>query len=59
MKKNKNGLSLEIKYCKNCNLSIQWSTSTNEYFHTSKTAQQNIKFDKDGLKIYKNFLKLN
>ena len=30
-KKNKNGLPLEIKYCKNCNLINQRPTSINEY----------------------------
>ena len=45
IKKNKNGLPLEVKYCKNCNLSNQQPTSTNEYFHTQDTIQQTIEFD--------------
>ena len=40
IKKNKNGLPLEVKYCKNCNLSNQQPTSTNEYFHTQDAIQQ-------------------
>ena len=48
MKKNKNGLPIEVKYCKKCNLSNQQPTSINEYFHTSETVQSTVKFDENG-----------
>ncbi len=57
IKKNKNGLPLEVKYCKKCNLSNQQPTSTNEYFHTSETVQQTIEFDKHGICAGCNFHK--
>ena len=49
MKKNKNGLPIEVKYCKKCNLSNQQPTSINEYFHTSETVQSTVKFDENGI----------
>ena len=57
IKKNKNGLPLEVKYCKNCNLSNQQPTSTNEYFHTQDTIQQTIEFDANGVCAGCNFHK--
>jgi N-acetyl sugar amidotransferase len=47
--KNKNGLPLEIKYCKKCNLINQRPTSVNEYFHVKDTNQVTVQFDKEGI----------
>ena len=49
MKKNKNGLPLEIKYCVKCNLINQRPTTINEYFHTSESLQTTVEFDKNGV----------
>ncbi len=49
MKKNKNGLPLEIKYCIKCNLINQRPTTINEYFHTSESLQTTVEFDKNGV----------
>ena len=57
MKKNKNGLPLDIKYCVKCNLSNQRPTSVNEYFHTSSTQHSTVEFDKDGICYGCNFVK--
>ena len=45
MKKNKNGLPLDIKYCIKCNLSNQQPTTVNEYFHINETVQNTVEFD--------------
>ena len=45
MDTNKNGLPIEIKYCKKCNLINQRPTSINEYFHIKETRQKTIEFD--------------
>lgn len=57
MKKNKNGLPLDIQYCVKCNLSNQRPTSVNEYFHTSSTQHSTVEFDKDGICYGCNFVK--
>jgi len=57
MKKNKNGLPIEVKYCQKCNLSNQQPTSINEYFHTSETIQSTVKFDENGVCAACNFNK--
>lgn len=57
MKKNKNGLPIEIKYCIKCNLINQRPTTVNEYFHTSETVQTTVEFDKDGVCAGCNFVK--
>ena len=56
--KNKNGLPLEIKYCKKCNISNQQPTTTNEYFHNIETVQTTIDFDEDGICRACNFNRL-
>ena len=55
--KNKNGLPLEVKYCKKCNVINQRPTSTNEYFHVKETKQVPIQFDEHGLCAGCNFVK--
>lgn len=57
MKRNKNGLPLEIKYCTKCNLINQRPTSVNEYFHTEKTVQKTVEFDENGVCAGCNFVK--
>ncbi len=57
IKKNKNGLPLEIKYCKKCNLINQRPTSINEYFHTADSIQTTVEFDKDGVCAACNYVK--
>ena len=57
MKKNKNGLPLDIQYCVKCNLSNQRPTSVNEYFHTSSTQHSTVEFDKDEICYGCNFVK--
>ena len=47
--KTANGLPLEIKYCKKCNLSNQRTTGKNEYFHTEKSIHKTVKFDENGV----------
>tara|TARA_Y100001970_G_C14254243_1_gene873994 strand:- start:3862 stop:5103 length:1242 start_codon:yes stop_codon:yes gene_type:complete len=49
IKKNKNGLPLEVKFCKLCNLSNQNPTSINEYFHTRDTVQKTVEFDENNI----------
>tara|TARA_B100001057_G_C22871317_1_gene959013 strand:- start:4717 stop:5955 length:1239 start_codon:yes stop_codon:yes gene_type:complete len=49
MKKNKNGLPIEVKYCQKCNMSNQQPTSINEYFHTNETVQSTVRFDENGI----------
>ena len=56
MKKNKNGLPLEIKYCVKCNLSSQRPTSVNEYFHTNTTEHSTVEFDDKGICYGCNFV---
>ena len=56
MKKNKNGLPLEIKYCVKCNLSNQRPTSVNEYFHTNTTEHSTVEFDEKGVCYGCNFV---
>ena len=56
-KKNKNGLPLEIKYCKNCNLINQRPTSINEYFHKADSVQTTVEFDEDGICAACHFVK--
>ena len=58
-KKNKNGLPLEIKYCKNCNLINQRPTSINEYFHKADSLQTTVEFDEDGICAACHFVKKN
>ena len=57
IKKNKNGLPLEIKYCKKCNLINQRPTTINEYFHTKDTVQTTVEFDDNGVCAGCNFVK--
>ena len=57
MKTNKNGLPIEIKYCKKCNLINQRPTSINEYFHVKETKQKTVEFDNDGICAACNFVK--
>ena len=57
MKRNKNGLPLEIKYCKECNLINQRNTSTNEYFHTPDTVFSTVEFDRNGVCAACNYVK--
>ena len=47
--KTKNGLPLEVKYCKKCNLSNQRTLGKNEYFHTEKTIHKTVIFDENGI----------
>jgi len=49
IKKNKNGLPVEIRYCHECNISNQQPTTINEYFHTSDSIQTTIEFNEQGL----------
>ena len=49
IKKNKNGLPLEIKYCTKCNLINQRPTTINEYFHTKDTVQTTVEFDENAV----------
>lgn len=58
IKKNENGLPIEIIYCEECNLSNQQPTTTNEYFHTKKTVQTTVKFDENNICAACNFNKL-
>jgi len=57
MKKNLNGLPLEIKYCNLCNLSNQQPTTTNEYFHTKDIFLTTVAFDSHGICAACNFNK--
>ena len=57
MKKNKNGLPLDIKYCVECNLINQRPTSINEYFHTHDAKQTTVEFDDKGVCAGCNFVK--
>ena len=57
IKKNKNGLPLEIKYCTKCNLINQRPTSINEYFHTKDSVQTTVEFDENGVCAGCNFVK--
>ena len=50
--KNKNGLPLEIKYCKKCNISNQQPTTTNEYFHNLETVQSHYSSVRPGANYY-------
>ncbi len=45
IKKNKNNLPLETKYCVKCNLSNQRPTSMNEYFHKHDSLHTTVEFD--------------
>ena len=47
--RNKNGLPLEIKYCKKCNLINQRPTSINEYFHKTDSAHTTVEFNDKGI----------
>ena len=58
MKKNKNGLPIEIHYCSECNISNQQPTTTNEYFHNENIVQTTIDFDDEGVCRACNFNKL-
>ncbi len=58
MKLSKNGLPVNLKYCKKCNISNQLPLGTNEYFHTKDTIQKTIEFDEDGICAACNFNKL-
>ena len=57
MKKNFNGLPLEIKYCNLCNISNQQPTTTNEYFHTKDIFLSTVAFDSQGICAACNFNK--
>ena len=57
MKKNFNGLPLEIKYCNLCNISNQQPTTTNEYFHTKDIFLTTVAFDSKGICAACNFNK--
>ncbi len=57
IKKNKNGLPLEIKYCTKCNLINQRPTTINEYFHTKDTVQTTVEFDENGVCAGCNYVK--
>tara|TARA_Y100001970_G_scaffold11495_1_gene13292 strand:- start:26 stop:1264 length:1239 start_codon:yes stop_codon:yes gene_type:complete len=56
--KNKNGLPLNVIYCKECNLSNQQPLPTNEYFHTKSIIQETIRFDNDNICAACNYNKL-
>jgi len=43
------GLPQEVRFCKKCVISNQRPSSTNEYFHTSDTKHETIKFDEKGV----------
>ena len=57
MKKNINGLPLELKYCNLCNISNQQPTTTNEYFHTKDIFLTTVAFDSQGICAACNFNK--
>jgi N-acetyl sugar amidotransferase len=57
MKKNINGLPLELKYCNLCNISNQQPTTTNEYFHTKDIFLTTVAFDNKGICAACNFNK--
>ena len=56
--KTNSGLPTKVRYCSECNLSNQQPTGTNEHFHTSKTVQNTIEFDDNGVCAACNFNKL-
>jgi len=45
MKKNKNRLPFEIKYCVKYNILNQRPTSVNKNFHTNTTEHSTVEFD--------------
>tara|TARA_B100000886_G_scaffold295080_1_gene221790 strand:+ start:47457 stop:48686 length:1230 start_codon:yes stop_codon:yes gene_type:complete len=57
IKKNKNNLPLEIKYCIKCNLSNQRPTSMNEYFHKHDSLHTTVEFDEKCICAGCNFVK--